>query len=103
MDCVVDEAALADLMSRLHGKDAAALLAEGAELLASGVPSEEAAAAPAPCAGVQEVQDGDSDCDSCESDVYPLFDWAYLRVLLPALCRIRVDARPAFPWRVSRM
>ena len=35
VDCVVDEAALADLMSRLHGKDAAALLAEGAELLAS--------------------------------------------------------------------
>eukprot|EP00754_Rhynchopus_humris_P017937 Rhum_TRINITY_DN14587_c0_g1::Rhum_TRINITY_DN14587_c0_g1_i3::g.98443::m.98443/K02943/RP-LP2, RPLP2; large subunit ribosomal protein LP2 len=74
-DCVVDEAALADLMSRLHGKDAAALLAEGAELLAFGVPSEEAAAAPAPCAAVQEeAQDGDSNNDSCESDFYPLFD-----------------------------
>ena len=74
VDCVVDEAALEDLMSRLHGKDAAALLAEGAELLAFGVPSEEAAAAPAPCAARREVQDGE-DCDCGELDcTFALFD-----------------------------
>eukprot|EP00754_Rhynchopus_humris_P017936 Rhum_TRINITY_DN14587_c0_g1::Rhum_TRINITY_DN14587_c0_g1_i2::g.98440::m.98440/K02943/RP-LP2, RPLP2; large subunit ribosomal protein LP2 len=74
VDCDVDEAALEDFMSRLHGKDAAALLAEGAELLAFGVPSEEAEDAPAPRTAHREVQDGD-DCDCGEPFCCPaLFD-----------------------------